>query len=124
MKRVWAWSIGILAMTMALRYAVVEPETIGQLCSSDGAPWSCGLRAVVIGIFASGTLGLVAIVAGVVATFSRSSTWALVALCLGIAGLVLYAFEAGAVACLLGGLVLARAVAAGRQPHAKREREA
>jgi hypothetical protein len=119
----WIWPTAALAATAMLRYAVIEPAHIGQICAAGAAPWWCAPRDVLIGVFASGALGLAALAVSVVATFNRSSSWALVAVCLGIAGLVLYAFEASAVACLLGAMVLARTVAARRQPHAQREGE-
>ncbi len=113
-----------LAAAAALRFAVVEPAGIAHLCSAADAPWWCAPRALLVWVLALGAPGLGAIVAGVLATFARSPGWALVAACLGAAGLLLYSVATGAVGFLLGLLVVARTVAARRHPHARSEREA
>jgi hypothetical protein len=92
----------------ALRFLVVEPEATAHLCSAPGAPWWCAARAAAIAAFGSGALAAAAVLAGVVATATRRRGAALAAVALGVAGLVLYAVEAGAVAFLLGLLALAR----------------
>ncbi len=117
------WPIATVAIALALaasvRYALIEPLAIAHLCGAPGAPWWCAPRGLAAGALHAGALGVGAIAAGVVAILARSSAWALAAAGLGAAGLVLYAAAAGAVGCLLGLLVLARA-----SPYGRREREA
>lgn len=114
-----------LAFAAVTRYAIIEPPAIAHLCGAPGAPWWCAPRAAAAFAFDAGGLGFAAIAAGAVAIFTRSSAWALAALGLGTAGLVLYAAATGAVGGLLGLLVLARRVAAdGTSPHGSGEREA
>ena len=112
-----------LAAAAALRFGVVEPASIVHLCNAPAAPWWCTLRAAVVALYTSGALGIGAVGAGALATFTRSCAWALLAVCLGAAGLVLYAFDAGAVGFLLGALVLARSgsTEAGRGAPGKRD---
>jgi len=123
--RAAAWVAIALAAAAGVRYAIIEPVAIAHLCSASGAPWWCAPRALAAQGLATGALGLGAIATGIAATFTRSSSWALGAACLGAAGLVLYGVATGAAGFLLGLLVLARSVAAGRHPpHARREGEA
>jgi hypothetical protein len=92
----------------ALRFLVVEPEATAHLCSAPGAPGWCAARAIAIAAFGTGALAAAAVLAGVVATVTRRTGAAVAAVALGVAGLVLYSVEAGAVAFLLGLLALAR----------------
>lgn len=103
------------ALACALRFGVVEPEALAHVCGAPGAPWWCALRAGVIAAFASGALALACGVAAVAATLVRSRRWALAAACLGVAGLILFSYESGALGLLAGLLVLAR------DEHAPRE---
>lgn len=107
-----------LAAAMALRHGLIEPETIAHSCGSPGAPLWCAPRAVVIAAFATNGIAIGSVVAGVLAIVTRRSSLAVLAACLGVAGLVLYSYEAGAVALLAGLLVLAR------EHHARRQRAA
>lgn len=102
------WIAFAAAAAAVLRFEVVEPEGIAHLCGAAAAPWWCTLRAAVIATFAWNALAVAAIAAGVIATATGRSGAALAAACLGIAGLLLYSVEAGAVALLLGLLALAR----------------
>ena len=110
--------VGTVAAAAAMRFALLEPEPIVHLCGSAGAPWWCTARSAAIAAFATNGLAVVAVAAGILAVLARSSRLALAAACLGMAGLVLYSVESGAVAFLLGVLVLAR------PRHARRERTA
>jgi len=92
-----------------LRLQVVEPEALAHLCGAAAAPWWCTLRAAVVAAFASHALAIAAVAAGVLAIVTRRAGAAIAAACLGAAGLVLYAVEAGAIGFLLGALALARA---------------
>jgi hypothetical protein len=96
------------ALAALLRYLVIEPEGVAHLCSAAAAPWWCALRAAAIAAFATGALAVGAVGAGIVAIVTRRPGAGRAAACLGAAGLVLYAVEAGAIAFLLGLLALAR----------------
>lgn len=118
-----AISIAIAAAVAAVvRFQIVEPEDLAHLCSAAGAPWWCALRAAVIAAFATNALAVAATAAGGISIATRRSGAALGAVCLGVAGLVLYSVEAGAIALLLGLLTLARPRA--RQAGARGEDEA
>lgn len=116
-------SIAIAAAAAGLlRFYVVEPETIAHLCGAPGAPWWCALRSAVIAVFASNALAIAALAAGGTAIVFRRSGAAIAAACLGIAGLMLYSVEAGAIAFLLGLIALARPRK--REPGARGEQQA
>jgi hypothetical protein len=111
-----------LAVAAVVRFQIVEPEAMAHLCGAAAAPLWCMLRTAVIAAFASNALAIAAVAAGGIALATRRSGAALAAACLGAAGLVLYAVEAGAIGILLGVLALARA--RGRQGHARSEQQA
>jgi hypothetical protein len=115
---------GALAGVVAaiVRFLLVEPDAMVHLCGATAAPWWCALRAAAVAAFATNALAIAAVVAGGIATATRRSGAAVAAVCLGLAGLVLYAVEAGAVALLLGLLALARA--SDRQTGARRKQQA
>ncbi len=105
-----------------LRFLLVEPEAVAHLCGATAAPWWCTLRAAAIAAFASGALAVAAVGAGAAAIVTLRAGAGLAAACLGIAGLVLYSVEAGAVAFLLGLLALGRAREG--EPGGRSQREA
>lgn len=104
-----AVSIAIAAAAAAaVRFLIVEPEEMAHLCSAAAAPWWCTMRAVIVAAFATDALAIAAVASGLLAIVTHRSGAALAAACLGVAGLVLYAVEAGAIGFLLGLLALAR----------------
>ena len=118
-----AISVAIAAAAAAIvRFQLVEPEGIAHLCSATAAPRWCTLRALAVAAFATNALAVAAVVAGAIAIATRWSGAALAAACLGVAGLVLYAVEAGAIGFLLGLIALARP--RDRQPGARGEQQA
>jgi hypothetical protein len=100
---------GLLAAL--LRYQLVQPAAIAHVCDAGGGPWWCTVRSLVIATFSTYGLGYAALVTAVVAVWRGSTRAALAAAAFGVAGLVLYCYEAGAVGFLVGLLVLARAAA-------------
>lgn len=103
-------SIAIAGAVAALvRFQIVEPEDMAHLCSAAAAPWWCTLRTAVIAAFGSPVLAIAAVAAGVLAIVTHRPGAAIAAACLGVAGLALYAVEAGAIGFLLGALALVRA---------------
>ncbi len=91
-----------VAAAMGLRYQLVEPAAVGLLCDPGTGPWWCSLRAVAIGLFGSGLIGLASVVAAVLAHALDRRGLALVALVTGAAGLVLYNADAAAAGFVIG----------------------
>lgn len=132
-KALFAWGaivvVGLLAA--AARYGLVEPAAIAHVCDGGPGPWWCAVRRAVIATFSGYGLGYGALVAGALAVVLPRPGIAWTAAALGLAGLILYCFEAGAVGFLLGVLVLARTTGAGLTPgdgmggeHRRRQRQA
>lgn len=109
-----AWvTVGVVfVLAFALRYAWIEPAHLGHLCNSDAGPWWCVPRQALIEAFMHNALGYAAVIAAVPAVLLRARRLALVAACLGAAGLVLYCHDWSAVGFTLGVLTLVRTVSA------------
>jgi hypothetical protein len=96
----------------AVRFLLVEPETLGQTCAALAAPPWCLPRQAVIWFFHQNVIGLAAVAAGVLALLGpRRPGWAPLArrfrarpaaLVLGGLALVLYNAGLGSVAVVLG----------------------
>ncbi len=109
-KAIVAWSaiaaVGLLAA--AARYGLVEPAAVAHLCDGGSGPGWCSLRRAVIASFSGDGWGYGALAAGTLAVALQRPWIAWTAAALGLAGLILYCFEASAVGFLLGVLVYAR----------------
>ena len=90
---------------IAVRLYLVEPEAIALACASANEGWRCALREWAVFGFLRNIYGMVALIAGVLATITRWRWLALLAILAGIAGSVLYTFELSGVGLLLGALV-------------------
>lgn len=114
------------AAAAALRLAVIEPPAVAHLCTGgDGPAWCVGRHWAVLAFLDYG-YGYAALAAALLALAWRSPFAAWLAAASGLAALVLYCAEAGAIALLVGALRLARAQA-GRLPpgpqHRQRQRQ-
>jgi hypothetical protein len=125
--RIAASWLALLAVGLAaagLRYAFIESSAVAQLCSAGHEPAWCSVRQWLVLGFLYGVYGIVALIAAVVALWSRRAMLAWLAAALGAFALILYCFEAGALALLLGCLRLLRLQAAScmapREPHRQR----
>lgn len=97
-----------LAAAIAIRMLAIEPSHVGQAC--DVAPWDgwCAARTALVLSFKNMEFGWFALAVGVLATLLRRRWLGSAAMCLGLAGLVLYSYEPSVVAVLLGMLVVLR----------------
>lgn len=110
----------------ALRYGVIEPPAVANLCTAGGGPGWCAWREWAVLGFLGYTYGYAALTAAFIALFWRHPLAAWLAAALGVAALVLYCFEAGAFALLVGVLRLLRIQADALSPrgqHRRGERE-
>lgn len=110
------------AIALALRFGIVEPESVAATCLAKGAPGWCWIRDAVIAGFSHNWFALSSLAAGLLAVVIRSRGIAVLALVLGVAGSVLYRFDLAGVGLLLGALVFARAETE-RYQHARRQKE-
>ena len=93
----------------ALRYGMIEPPAVANLCTANGGPAWCAWRQWAVLGFLSYGYGYAALTAAFIALFWRHRLAAWLSAALGVAALVLYCFEAGAFALLVGALRLLRA---------------
>jgi hypothetical protein len=97
-----------LALALVTRYLWIESTEIGLSCAAVPAPWWCEPRFIVIRIHQLDGWGLVALAAGVISLLTRWYPLALVALVIGLLGLVLYNTGLAAVGLLAALLLIIR----------------
>jgi len=98
-----------LALGFALRYLVIEPRQIGQLCGGVGIPWWCAPRAGLIKAHEWFAYGVGAGLCAAIAWWRDDRRWAAAALACAGLGLVLYNSELAATGLLLALIKLSRA---------------
>lgn len=91
-----------------LRYGLIEQPALADLCSTANVPAWCPLRQALVLGFLHEAYGVAALAIAALALWRRSIALAAFAATLGGFALVLYNFEPGAVALLLGCLRLVR----------------
>jgi hypothetical protein len=122
----WLLLLAIGGAAAWLRYDFIESTAVAQRCTSGHAPGWCGVRHALVLGFLYGVYGVVALAAALAALFSKRPWLAWLAASLGALALLLYCFEAGALALLIGCLRLLRlqhtAATPGEQ-HRQRDRQ-
>ncbi|WP_147292920.1 hypothetical protein [Dyella psychrodurans] len=98
-----------------LRFDFIEPPALAHLCDEGNAnvPASCSFRAAVVMGFNTYGFGIAALIAMLVALFSKKPAIAWLGAALGLFALIMYCYYAGAVALLVGCLRLVRLQANG-----------
>lgn len=115
---IWPW-LGVLALgalALWLRYGVIEVAATGQFCASAHAPWWCAVRHVLVLGFLHNVYGIAGLIAALWALWSRRIRVATLAAALGLFALVLYGFQSGALALLVGSLRLLHLQTRGQEP--------
>lgn len=104
------WLFIVLAGLAAalVRYMFIEPANLAHLCDESGGPAWCGIRQAIVVAFYSYGLGYAALAATVLALVWKHPVPACLAGMLGFIALVMYCYEAGALALLIGSLRLIR----------------
>jgi hypothetical protein len=112
------WLLIVLAGVVAalVRYLFIEPANLAHLCDDNGGPPWCGIRQAIVIAFYSYGLGYAALAATALALLWKHPVSATVAAMLGFIALVMYCYEAGALALLIGSLRLIRLQANGLVP--------
>ena len=103
-------SLAVLFLGLWARFQLVEAKDFGFYCVSGGASHLCTLRGLLVQSFDSFGLGYAALFLGCLGTLTRSEPVALLAVNVGLLGLLLYNWDYAAVGFLLGVLVLARSL--------------
>jgi hypothetical protein len=97
-----------LGLGLVARYLWIEPREMGLACSDLPPPWWCAPRVAAVQIHEWNGWGLGALVAGLAALLFRVYWLALVALAIGLIGLVLYNAGLAAVGLLAALLLIVR----------------
>ncbi|WP_266157453.1 hypothetical protein [Dyella silvatica] len=97
------------ALAMAVRYNFIEPPAFAHLCEggSNDPAW-CGLRQAIVLGFISYGYGYAALATAALALLWKQPFVAWLSAALGFLALLLYCYEAGALALLIGSLRLLR----------------
>ncbi|MGP1664604.1 MAG: hypothetical protein ACTS5I_01555 [Rhodanobacter sp.] len=122
----WGALLLVALLAATIRYGLIERSAMGQLCGSENSPLWCTWRQWLVLGFLHNVYGIAAVVAAATAMLWKSPWLAWLAAALGAFALVLYCFEAGALALLMGCLRLLRlqAHALRRLPPVKQHRQA
>ncbi|WP_458070382.1 hypothetical protein [Rhodanobacter sp. BL-MT-08] len=104
----WLLLVFIGVLSAVLRYGVVEPSAIVELCESGRGPWWCTARQAIVLGFLNNDFGIAALIAAALALLWKQPWAAWLAAALGAFALEMYCFEAGALALLIGCLRLLR----------------
>lgn len=113
----WRWwrlalpwlALALVALGAAgLRYGLIEPSEIGQLCAGADAPRWCAWRQTLVLGFLAYAYGYAALAATALALLWKHPFAGWLAAALGAFALQLYCVEAGAFALLVGSLRLLR----------------
>lgn len=104
----WLLLLTVGAITLWIRYGLIESSAMGQLCSDAHSPWWCSWRQLLVLGFLHNVYGIVALIVAVLALLQRRLWVAWLAAALGLFALELYCFQTGALALLVGSLRLLR----------------
>lgn len=117
----WSGLLAVGALAAMLRYWLVEPPALGERCAAVGMidGW-CALRGWVVAGFLTNAFGYAALAAAALALLRQRAWTAWLAAALGAFALELYCYQSGALALLLGAVLLVRA-APRRQQHGEAE---
>ena len=88
------------------RYGLIESHAQAQSCLAGAGGAACILRALLVAAFNSGALGLAAVLSAALALLWRRTVSAALSLALGVGALLLYSAQSGALALLVGALLL------------------
>lgn len=124
------WLLLVLVGLIAawLRYGFIEAPALAHLCEDGNPPAWCSAHQLLVLGFNTYGYGIAAIVATVWALIAAKPWLAAVAATLGMFALVLYCYDAGAIALLIGSLRLLRlqanrVVVTPRHPHGHGDRQ-
>ncbi|WP_333680261.1 hypothetical protein [Dyella sp.] len=104
----WLLLLVVGLFTAWLRYGFIEPPELAHLCDDTNGPAWCGIRTAIVLGFNSYGFGIAAIIVTALSLIWKKPWLAWLAAALGILALILYCYDAGALALLVGSLRLVR----------------
>lgn len=109
----WLLLVAAGLLTTWLRYGFIQQPGLAHLCDDANGPAWCGVRAAIVIGFNSYGYGIAALIAATLALAFKKPWLACLAATLGVFALILYCYDAGALALLIGSLRLVRLQANG-----------
>ena len=105
----WSGLFAVGALAALLRYQLVEPPALGERCAAAGTidGW-CTLRGWVVAGFLTNAFGYAALAAAALALLRQRAWTTWLAAALGAFALELYCYQSGALALLIGAVLLVR----------------
>ena len=113
----WIAAALLCVLAILARQFLIQPPEIGHACDTGTltlattGPWWCSARAAIIMTYAWGGLSMAAFFLAAAALILRREVTGALALATGSIAIVWYSYEAGALAIVVGALVLARSQA-------------
>jgi hypothetical protein len=104
----WGGLVAVALLAAWVRYGWIEPAEIARQCAAATAPAWCGVRQWLVQRFLDNSYGIAALAMTALALLWRRSGTAWCAAALGFVALQLYCFQSGAMALLIGCLLLVR----------------
>lgn len=105
----WAGLVAVALLAAWVRYGLIEPAEVARQCAAaTTAPAWCGVRQWLVQRFLDNSYGIAALAMTALALLWRRGATAWCAAALGFVALQLYCFQAGAMALLIGCLLLVR----------------
>jgi len=108
-SRPWLIASAVCALAFLVRYLLIQPPQIAHQCDAGAGPWWCAIRLAIILSYSGWGLGYASLATCVLALWYRRVLFGALALSCGTAAIVLYCYEPGALAMVVGALVLVRA---------------
>ena len=104
------FAAALAGIAAAIRYLLIEPDEMGARCTVERMTASglCRLRGWAIQGFARHLYGPISLATAVLGWIGDSAYLAVLAMIVGMCGVVLYDFDIAAVGLLLGALLLVR----------------
>lgn len=104
----WLMLVVVGVLSAWLRYGFIEPPALAHLCDEGNGPASCSLRQFIVMGFNSYGFGFAALAITLLALIWKKPVLAWLAAALGMFAIIMYCYDAGAVALLIGCLRLLR----------------
>lgn len=104
----WLLLLAVALGAAWLRYGLIEPSDMGQRCGGIDNPMWCAWRQLLVLGFLHNVYGIAALLATALALLWKRPWTAWLAAAFGVFALVLYCFQCGALALLIGCLCLLR----------------
>jgi hypothetical protein len=102
----WFLLVAIGLLTAWLRYGFIEPPALAHLCDDGNTSTSCQVRTFIVLGFNTYGFGIAALIVTALAFVQKKPAIACLAAALGVFAIIMYCYDAGAIALLVGCLRL------------------